>query len=111
MKERVETLQGYLISESRTTKLWVQYMSYSDVIKTFIRFERTGNWDEHLAATKKMLNLYADTGHFNYGKITRLYLLRLEYHFLGHIDNLKKMDFIVFGAQTNTRQGIGQISR
>ena len=86
-------------------------MSYIDVIKTLIRFERTGNWDEHLAATKKMLNLYAATGHFNHDKSTRLHLLRLEYHFLCHIDNLKKMDFIVFGAQTNTRQGIGQISR
>ena len=84
LKERVETLQGYLISESRTAKSWVQYMSYIDVIKTFIRAERTENWDEHLAATEKMLNLYVATGHFNYAKRTRLYLqimLRLKYEF------------------------------
>ena len=43
LKDRVETLQGYLISESRTAKLWVQYMSYIDVVKTFIQAERTGN--------------------------------------------------------------------
>ena len=71
-KERVETLQRYLISESRTTKLWVQYMSYIDVIKMFTRAERTKNWDEDLAATKKMLNWYAVTGHFNYAKNARL---------------------------------------
>ena len=58
LRERVET-QGYLISESGTTKLWVQYMNYIDIIKMFIRAERTGNWDEDLAATAKMLNLYA----------------------------------------------------
>ena len=50
----------------------------------FIQAERTGNWDEHLAATEKMLNLHAATGHFNYAKSTRLYLqtmIRLEYNF------------------------------
>ena len=82
LKERVETLQEYLISELRAAMLLVQYMSYIDVIKMFIRAERTGNWDEHLAATAKMLNLYAAKRHFNYAKSTRLYLqtmLRLEY--------------------------------
>ena len=79
LKERVETLQEYLILESRTAMLWVQYMNYTDVIKMFILAERTGNWD---AATAKMLNLCAAKGHFNYAKSTRLYLqtmLRLEY--------------------------------
>ena len=68
LKVRVETLQGYLISESRTAKLWVKYMSYIEVIKMFIRPERTGNWDKHLAATEKMLKFHAATGHFNYAK-------------------------------------------
>ena len=79
LKERVETLQEYLILESRTTMLWVQYMNYTDVIKMFILAERTGNWD---AATAKMLNLCAAKGHFNYAKSTRLHLqtmFRLEY--------------------------------
>ena len=49
-------------------------MSYVATIKLFIRAERTGNWDGHLAATQKMLNLYAATGHFNYAKSARLYL-------------------------------------
>lgn len=54
LKEQVETLQGYLISESCTAMLWMQYMSYIDVIKMLIRAGR--NWDEHLAATKKILH-------------------------------------------------------
>ena len=29
--------------------------------------------------------------------------------FLGYIDNLKKMDFIVFGAWANTGQGFGHL--
>ena len=69
LKEQVETLQEYLISESGTAKLWVQYMNYIDVIKIFIRAKRTGNWYEHLAATLKMLNLYPATGHLTMLKV------------------------------------------
>lgn len=38
-----------------------------------MRTERTGDWDGHLAAMKKILNFYAVTGHFKYAKSTRLY--------------------------------------
>lgn len=78
LKKRVETRQDYLIwdqliSESRTAKLWVQCMSQFNLIKMFMRTERTGDWEEHLAAIKKILNFYAATGHFKYAKSTRLY--------------------------------------
>ena len=64
LKERVETLQGYLISESCTAKLWMQYMSYIDAIKSWKKLGRVilmliragRNWDEHLAATEKILH-------------------------------------------------------
>ena len=58
-------------------------MGYIDVTEMFIRAERTGNWDEHLAAPE-ILNLHAATGHFNYTKSTKLHLqtmLRLKYDF------------------------------
>ena len=76
-----------LSSESSTAKLWIRYMGYVDVIKHFIRAERRGEWLEHLAATKMMLNLYAATGHHNYAKSARLYLqmmnnLSLDYPWL-----------------------------
>ena len=72
-----ETHKEEIAKQSRTAKLWVQYMDYVDVIKMFIRAERTGDWDKHLVATEKMLNLYAATGHYHYAKSARLYLQRM----------------------------------
>ena len=43
-------------------------------MKLFIRAERTGNWKLHLVAIKRMINLFAATGHMNYAKSARLYL-------------------------------------
>eukprot|EP00794_Sanderia_malayensis_P018452 gene18452-20301_t len=36
--------------KSRTAELWLQYIDYFDLLKQFIRAERTGNWVLHLAA-------------------------------------------------------------
>jgi hypothetical protein len=63
-----------LWQESRTCKLWLQYMDYVNVLKLFIIAERTGNWMLHLFAVKGMLNLFAATGHNQYTKCARLYL-------------------------------------
>ena len=49
-------------------------MGHGAIIKDFIRAERRGNWMEHLAATGKMLNLYAAAGHNNYAMSAHLYL-------------------------------------
>ena len=59
--------------KSRTAKLWLLYMKYIEVLKLFIRAERIGDWNTHLIATLKMLNIFASTGHFNYAKSTCLY--------------------------------------
>lgn len=65
LKERVDTLQGYLILEWRTAKLWGQRISYIDFIKMFRWAERAWSWNEHLAIIEKMLNLYTATSHFS----------------------------------------------
>ena len=70
----LELYKDELLSKSRTAKLWLQYLLYVDVIKLFIRAERTGNWHLHLIAVGKMLNLFAATAHVNYAKSARLYL-------------------------------------
>ena len=62
LRRTLETLKEGLVEKSRTAKLWILYMSYVATIKLFIRAERTGNWDGHLAATQKMLNLYGRLG-------------------------------------------------
>ena len=59
---------------SRTSKLWIQYIHCIDIVNLFIAAERTGNWQNHLAATLQMLNLFAATGHINYAKSAMLYL-------------------------------------
>ncbi|KAG1647735.1 hypothetical protein GQR58_030367 [Nymphon striatum] len=65
---------NHLSTTSRTAKLWIQYISYIDVIKQFIAAERTGNWKNHLETMAQMLNLFAATGHYHYAKSARLYL-------------------------------------
>ena len=58
--------------------LWLQYLEYVDTLKLFIQAERTGNWNLHLIAVEKMLNLFAATGHINYAKSARLYLQQMQ---------------------------------
>ena len=70
----LETVKEKLSAESRTSKLWIQYINYIKLIKMFIRAERTGDWHMHLIAAEQMLNLFAATGHIHYAKSSRLYL-------------------------------------
>ena len=44
-----------ILETSRTAKLWLQYMHLIDLLKKFIRAERTGNWQLHLKTLESML--------------------------------------------------------
>jgi len=77
MKTNLETIKSKLKSMSRTAKYWIQYMEYMQVLKDFIRAERTGNWYLHIQSVAKMVNLFAGTGHINYAKCARLYLQQM----------------------------------
>lgn len=78
--------QDALSSRSRTSKIWVRYMQYIDVIKYFIRAERR-DWLNHLAATKMMLNLDDATGRHNYVISACLYLQMMDkWNILGNIN-------------------------
>ena len=61
--EKLEIKKNSLQVESRTAKLWLQYMNYVEISKSFIRASRTGDWCLHLSSISKMLNLFAATGH------------------------------------------------
>jgi hypothetical protein len=63
-----------LASRSRTAKLWLFYMDCVVTVKLFLRAERTGDWNLHLIAVERMLNVLAATGHNHYAKCARLYL-------------------------------------
>ena len=50
LQQQLDTHMVHLIEQSRTAKLWIQYLYHVSVVKIFIRAERTGNWHEHLEA-------------------------------------------------------------
>ena len=64
----LQQVNDKLSSQSRTAKLWLQYMKYIDLLKLFIAAERTGNWHLHLQCLSNMilLNLFEATGRNNY---------------------------------------------
>lgn len=74
---KVKLLKSKL-KKSRTSKLWLLYMDYINIVKEFIFAERTSNWELHLGVLSKMLNLFAATGHINYAKSVRLYLQEMK---------------------------------
>ena len=70
----LKILKEMLATVSRTAKLWIQHLYYVQVVKLFIRAERTGNWNLHLIAISKMINLFAASGHIHYAKSARIHL-------------------------------------
>ena len=60
--------QKELVKSSRTAMLWLQYMEMVDILRKYIRAERTGNWELHLQALSEMLPYMAASGHNNYTK-------------------------------------------
>ena len=73
-----------LKAKSRTGSLWMSYIAYIFVILDFIRSERSSDLLLHLSVTKRVLNLFAATGHNIYAKSCRLYYrsaLNLEEEF------------------------------
>ena len=56
------------LSSSRTSRFWLQYMNMIDILREFLRVERTGNWLHHLQAVQEMLLYLAAAGHVLYTK-------------------------------------------
>ena len=69
--------KAQLAESNRTARLWVQLSEYIDTILPFIRSERLGDWEMHLAATHRMMNLFTATGHFHFAKSARFYLQQM----------------------------------
>jgi hypothetical protein len=50
----------------KTGNLWINlYQEMVDILKSFIKSERTGNWKLHLKTTVKMLPYFESAGHNN----------------------------------------------
>ncbi len=68
IKDRLQTHAESANMSSRTSALWIQYMKMADILRKFIRAERTGNWPLHLQAIQDMLPYLAASGHNLYPK-------------------------------------------
>ena len=78
LSEIISQLLDTVASESRTGKLWVQYIRQVALIQHFIRAERTGDWKLHLFCVREMLPHFHAAGHLHYAKSARLYLQQME---------------------------------
>jgi hypothetical protein len=64
--------------ENRTARLWIQYSEMIQILRTFIRAERTGDWNLHLQALHDMLPYFAAAGHNLYTKSCYVYLMIMK---------------------------------
>lgn len=76
-KEKLDYVKGVLATTSRTSKLWLQYTEMIQLLRCFIRSERTGNWKLHLSTLRKMLPYFAAAGHNHYAKCGYIYLQQM----------------------------------
>jgi len=76
----VEVLSNHCsaLSERRTAKLWLQYMDMVEILRTFIKAERTGDWLLHLKTLQNMLPYFAAAGHNLYLKSVYVYLSNMQ---------------------------------
>ena len=74
LKKNIESLR----KSSRTSALWVQYMSMIEILRKFIRAEHTGNWELHLQSIQAILSYMAASGHNSYTKSDMLYLQQMS---------------------------------
>ena len=58
-------------------RLWLQYMKVVDILKRFLRAERTGDWILHLSSLQEMLPYFAAAGHNLYTKTIYVYLQQM----------------------------------
>ena len=65
-------------SNSRTGKLWLQYLEMIEILRTFIKAERTGDWNLHLQTVQAMLPYFAASGYSLYTKSARIYLQEMS---------------------------------
>ena len=56
----------------RTPQLWIQYMENVDIIRLFLRSERTGDWLQNVHTLYRMVPYMAVSGHNFYPPSTAL---------------------------------------
>ena len=78
LKSKFKDMTEKVMSESRTSSLWMQYNQMIIILHKFIRAERTGNFKLHLRSVFEMLPYLAAAGHYNYTKSVVVYLQQMK---------------------------------
>lgn len=65
------------LGNDRTARFWIQYMKMIDIVRAFIRSERTGDWKLHLETLGDMMPYMAAAGHNLYVKSLNIYLQKM----------------------------------
>ncbi|MES9880176.1 MAG: hypothetical protein ABW185_04765 [Sedimenticola sp.] len=76
VNQLIETLDGLendLAAESRTGKLWLDYLKMVRLMLLFLRAERTGDWELHMYCVDAMIPICHAGGHLAYARCARLY--------------------------------------
>lgn len=76
MEEKINQAKDKL-RNSRTARLWLQYMDMIEILRRFILAEYLGNWKLHLKTLSEMLPYLAASGHNLYLKSVNLYLQKM----------------------------------
>ena len=76
LTDRIKSFKASLM-EYRTARLWLQYLDMVDLMRLFIRSERTDDWASHLHVLHGMLPYLAAAGHSLYTKSIHIYLQRM----------------------------------
>ena len=76
IQEKLEA-QKIQMAAKRTSKLWLQYMEMVDILRLFIKAERTGEWMLHLKSLQEMLPFFAASGHNLYAKSAYIYVQQM----------------------------------
>ena len=80
VKEMLVRISQYKekFSEARTAKLWFQYLRMVEIICTFLKAERTRNFDLHLQSLREALPYFAASGLHFYARSTHSYLQTMQ---------------------------------
>jgi len=70
----MDKLQKDLDTESRTAKLWINYLLQCQMMRLFIYAERTGDFELYLYCVENMIPIFHASGHMNYAQSSRRYL-------------------------------------
>lgn len=62
ISSKLKEKQQSILRNTRTGALWIEYMKMMDILRRFIKGERTGNWLLHLQALYEMLPYFAAAG-------------------------------------------------